>query len=86
MYICLCGYIYIVCVHARMYARAIGMWKLCAFLPPAAAVFPVWMKYLLSVLLTHPSSHALCGWGGGPGVSKLLCHKVNFSASRQAGP
>lgn len=52
-----------------MCARTTGMWKLCAFLPPAAAVFPVWMKHLLSVLLTHTHAHMHCVDGEGAPVS-----------------
>ena len=45
-------------------------------------------EYLCSVSVshTHPCSYMPCGRGGGRGVSELLCHKVNFSAARQAGP
>lgn len=57
-------------------------------LPPAAAAFPAWTRtYSLLHLVphTHPCSYVPAG-GRGPGVRERLCHKVNFSAARQAGP
>lgn len=73
--VCVC-----VCTHYRHVETLCLSSSSCCRLPSMDEAPP------LCLANTHSCSHALCGWGGGPGVSKLLCHKVNFSAARQAGP